>query len=505
MKEPPRFLSVGDRQALTPVHVVWEITLACDLKCQHCGSRAGKRRPRELSTAECMDLVRQMARLGTRAVTLIGGEAYLRRDWVEIVREITDQGMYCTMQTGGLHLTEDRVRQASDAGLQGVGVSVDGLRAVHDRVRGVKGSFDAALKALRLISNRGMSASATTQITSLVIPQLRPLMNRLIAVGVTNWQVQLTVAMGRAADHPELLLQPYELSVLMPLLAELFEEGVERGLLLQPGNNIGYFGPYESLWRGNGDERIYWASCNAGQNTMGIEADGTIKGCPSLPTTQYAGGNIRDLSLEDIWRQTPELNFTRSSREDTLWGFCRTCYYAEVCQAGCTWTSHSLLGRPGNNPYCHHRVLELARQGMRERIEPAERAPGSPFDHGRFELVRETLDGSRRAPEEPTAYERNAALLPLVQITSARAPAPPRGVSTPSRRSRPIPRMQRLILCRGCNRHVKAATPVCPHCGGDIKALAVTYGKRLLAARQTFRRLLRALGDTAEIDPPGAR
>jgi MoaA/NifB/PqqE/SkfB family radical SAM enzyme len=285
MNEPARYLSPADRAALTPVHAVWEITLACDLKCQHCGSRAGKRRPDELSTEECLDLVRQLARMGTREVTLIGGEAYLRRDWLEIIREIRAQGMDCTLQSGGLHLTEERIRAAAEAGLQAAGVSIDGLRETHDRLRGVRGSFDAAFKALRLLHEHGLTSSVNTQITSLVIPQLRELMNLFIESGARNWQVQLTVAMGRAADHPELLLQPYELLELMPLLAELYQEGIDRGFLMQPGNNIGYFGPYEHLWRGSGDERVHWTGCNAGQNSLGIEADGTIKGCPSLATT----------------------------------------------------------------------------------------------------------------------------------------------------------------------------------------------------------------------------
>lgn len=71
----------------------------------------------------------------------------------------------------------------------------------------------------------------------------------LLAVGVTHWQTQLTVAMGNAVDHPELLLQPYQLLELYPTLARLYTEGLERGLLMVPGNNIGYFGPYEHLWR----------------------------------------------------------------------------------------------------------------------------------------------------------------------------------------------------------------------------------------------------------------
>ena len=59
-----------------PVYCVWEITLRCDLGCRHCGSRAGKARPAELSTEACLDVVRQLSEMGIRELTLIGGEAY---------------------------------------------------------------------------------------------------------------------------------------------------------------------------------------------------------------------------------------------------------------------------------------------------------------------------------------------------------------------------------------------------------------------------------------------
>src|SRR5215813_6015251 len=130
MEHPVRYVSTKDILEHCPVHAVWEITLACNLKCHHCGSRAGKRRPDELTTAECLDLVRQLARMGTREITLIGGEAYLRRDWLEIIREIRAQGMDCTMQSGGLNLTGERIKAAADAGLQALGISIDGLRDV---------------------------------------------------------------------------------------------------------------------------------------------------------------------------------------------------------------------------------------------------------------------------------------------------------------------------------------------------------------------------------------
>jgi hypothetical protein len=59
--------------------------------------------------------------------------------------------------------------------------------------------------------------------------------------------------------------------------------------------------------------------------------------------------------------------------------------------SGCTWTTHSLFGKPGNNPYCHHRALEMERAGLRERVVLKEKPPGVPFDHGLFELITEPL------------------------------------------------------------------------------------------------------------------
>src|SRR5579859_578988 len=88
-----------------PIYAVWEITLRCDLACRHCGSRAGRERPEELTTAEALDLVGQMANLGVKEVTLIGGEAYLREDWTEIARSVRAHGMQCTMTTGGRGLS----------------------------------------------------------------------------------------------------------------------------------------------------------------------------------------------------------------------------------------------------------------------------------------------------------------------------------------------------------------------------------------------------------------
>lgn len=373
-------------QRWRPIYAVWEITLRCDLACRHCGSRAGRSRPDELTTEECLDLVRQMAELGTKEVTLIGGEAYLRDDWTTIARSVRDHGMECTMTTGGRGLTRERVREAKSAGIQSMSVSVDGLEDTHDQLRGVKGSWRAAMDAMANLKSEGVHFSANSQFGRRSIREMPELFERLCQNGIHSWQVQLTVPMGRAADEPELLIEPYQLLEVMPLLARLKTIADRYRVRIWPGNNIGYFGPYESLLRGT-LPRGHMASCGAGRSTLGIEADGSIKGCPSLPTAEYTGGNIRDASLKDIWERSKALRFTRDRTVEDLWGYCRTCYYNDVCRAGCNWTTHVFFGRPGNNPFCHHRALELLREGKRERVVRVEAPPGEPFDHGRFDII----------------------------------------------------------------------------------------------------------------------
>ena len=374
------------------VYVVWELTLQCDLACKHCGSRAGKPREQELSTAEALDVVRQLAEMGAKEVTLIGGEAYLRDDWPQIARAIKDHGMVCTMTTGGRGMNAERSRLAAEAGIGSVSVSLDGLGPTHDTQRGVRGSFDAAVAAITTLKKAGVLVSVNTQINQLSFPELDGVLDLLIELRLHAWQVQLTVPMGRAAERPAWLLQPDDILRVIPKLAELAVRGLAGGVRIWPGNNIGYFGPHEMTLRGRAEATDrHWAGCTAGIHTLGIESDGAIKGCPSLPTTKYVGGNIREQPLREIWDESKELRVVRDRTVEDLWGYCSTCYYADECRAGCTWTSHVFFGRPGNNPYCHHRALEFEKRGLRERLVQVESAPGTPFDHGRFDLVVEPI------------------------------------------------------------------------------------------------------------------
>ncbi len=256
-----------------PIYAVWEVTLRCDLSCSHCSSRAGRARPNELTTAEAIDLVDQMADLGVLEVTLIGGEAYLRDDWTEIVRAIRARNMECTMVTGGRGITPERARAAKDAGMMSVSVSIDGAKDTHDALRSLHGSHASALVAMKNLADAGVQVSANTQIGRRNRTELPDIFSLIADAGAHSWQVQLTVASGRAADDPSILLEPYHLIDVMPTVAKLKKQGDLRDLRIWPGNNLGYYGPHEHLLRGDlpGGRK---GSCSAGRGTLGIESHG---------------------------------------------------------------------------------------------------------------------------------------------------------------------------------------------------------------------------------------
>lgn len=316
------------------------------------------------------------------------------------------------MTTGARNLTAQRVRAAADSGIASIAISIDGLEATHDAQRGVRGSWQSAVRAAQRVSASGIRLTTNTQINALSAPEMPAVARLLDQIGSAAWQVQLTVAMGRAADRPGLLLQPYQLLEVFTLLVWCNEYILEpNGIVLLPSNNIGYFSPFEQHLRYGGGLGTHWSACTAGGLTLGIEADGSIKGCPSLPSEAYVGGNIRDAPLREIIERRPQLTSLGRRTVADLWGYCHACYYAQICLGGCTWTSHTLLGRPGNNPYCIHRALEFEARGVGEEVVKVQPAPGKPFDAGRFEIV-----------EKPLGSDTNAetiAGIPLERILSA--------------------------------------------------------------------------------------
>ena len=387
-----------------PRLAVWEFTLACDQKCLHCGPRAGEARGDELSTEEALALVDDLAEMGVGEVVLIGGEAYLRHDFILVVRRIRERGMSATMTTGGYGLTRDRAEALVEAGIESVSLSIDGLRESHDLVRNTPDSWDHAFRALRYLREVGCPVAVNSQINVHTRFELMDLLELIAAEGAHSWQLQITVPHGNAADNPELVMQPYMLVGLFEEIDRLIDRADELGVRIWPANSLGYFGPYEHKLRSPQRRRTgHFGGCEAGKSTIGIESNGAIKNCPSLGGPTNVAGLWREEGLAGLWSK-PQISSLRSRTRDDLWGFCKDCYYADVCRAGCTAVSEPLLGRPGNNPYCHHRALELDKQGLRERIELVREAPPDGFAFALFRVVREPKDPAER--DRPGAITR---------------------------------------------------------------------------------------------------
>jgi radical SAM protein with 4Fe4S-binding SPASM domain len=262
---------------------------------------------------------------------------------------------------------------------------VDGLRATHDDLRAVPGSFDAALAALEALRDEGVTHTVNTQINRRNCEELEALGEILFDLDVRAWQFQITTPMGRAADRARLVLQPWHLVEIFPRLAALAGRARTRNCRLVAANNIGYFGPHEGDLRPGG----FWVGCPAGRFSLGIQSDGKVKGCASLPTAEWTDLSLRDLPLAHIYAESRALARLRERSREGLGGFCRDCYYAELCVGGCVWMTTTFFGSWGDNPYCHHRALELKGRGLRERVVPRVGSPGGAFDHGLWTVVRE--------------------------------------------------------------------------------------------------------------------
>ena len=393
-----------------PAYVVWELTLACDHACAHCGSRGARAREGELTTDEALACADELAELGTREVVLIGGEAYLHEGFFTIARRLKDRGVTPIVTTGGWGITPELAKRMADAGVERVSVSVDGLEPAHDRMRAKRGSFKQCFKALEAIKQAGMIPQANTNFNRFNTSDLEGLYLILLAAGVRSWQVQITSPLGRAADRPQMLFQPYDLLDFIPRLGRVKERAIKEGMKISLGNNLGYFGPEEVLLRSTRREhKDHWGGCQAGRYIMGIESDGAVKGCPSLQTQSYVGGRWREVKtrhekpIAEIWQSTEELAFARERTRDDLWGYCATCPLADTCLGGCSFTAHGFFGRAGNNPMCHFRAIQHRKKGLRERLVRVRRAPGDPFDSALFEIIVEPFD----APE-PQTHSREA-------------------------------------------------------------------------------------------------
>ena len=382
-------LDILKQVGFAPRACVWELTLSCNLRCKHCGSFAGSRRDDELSLDENLAIADQLAALGCRRVTLSGGEPTLNPDWDRIGKRLADHCIKVNLISNGWHFTEAHVARAKAAGLCGAAFSLDGFEAEHDEFRQA-GSFSRVLAAIDACVKGGLPVAVNTTINKLNARQLRRLREFVVERGVFSMQVQLATPSGNMGEHRDLVLDPADLVWFVPELADICRLNTRRFFAVA-ADDIGYYGIAEQGLRDDGGELPFWIGCRAGCQVVGIESNGNVKGCLSLPSSmhgesRFVEGNLRDRTLAEIWQGESAFAFNRKHTDDQLTGFCRVCRYRDFCRGGCTWTvyCHALAGGAGN-PFCFY--FQALKQGRFDLLSEAPTRPELDFFGGKIEPV----------------------------------------------------------------------------------------------------------------------
>ncbi|MEW6069639.1 MAG: radical SAM protein [Candidatus Thermoplasmatota archaeon] len=324
---------------------VWEFTLSCNLKCSHCGSSAGEARPNELDTQECFNLCEELATLGCDCVALMGGEPFLRKDWLSVAQCIKDLGMNLNFVSNGLIL--DRyINELSKLEPQVVGISIDGLENTHDKIRGVKGSFKKAIDSMELLRKNGIQITVITTVSKINFNELEQMKELIYKKGV-NWQIQVAMPFGNFKR--EYMLSKEEFYAVAMFIAAQRIKTLFDDLPVVGAHCFGY---YSKILPGC----YHWEGCTAGISSIGITSDGGIVGCLSMGNDRFIEGNVRERRLEKIWFGENSFGYNRKFGKSMLGPNCRDCKYGTKCKGGCNSISYTVTNKFHNDPYCFYKI-----------------------------------------------------------------------------------------------------------------------------------------------------
>ncbi|MBR5420021.1 MAG: radical SAM protein [Lachnospiraceae bacterium] len=307
---------------------VWEVTLSCCFSCRYCGSGGGKARENELSTEECLALADELAELGCRRISMIGGEVFCRPDWKLISERVIRNGILLCIISNGYMIDTTLAEELKALGIESLALSIDGPQAIHDRYR-QDGSFAKAKRALGVLANAGVDTSVISTLNSENVHTLDELYSFLLDYPIFAWQLQACNPMGNAArqgvDHR---FDPHT-------VIRFVEEHGDAPFALGIADNIGYFTPGEGSLRGTRDGKSCYIGCQAGISAIGIDSIGNIRGCESMYDERFIEGNIRQRSLREIWEDEDAFSYNRRFDTTLLTGKCSGCPEGERCRGGC--------------------------------------------------------------------------------------------------------------------------------------------------------------------------
>ncbi len=312
------------RQGLNaPICLTWEITYGCNLRCVHCLSSSGRRRPEELGTDEAKRLIDEWAAMKVFYINVGGGEPMIRRDFFELMEYTLGRAIGVKFSTNGSLIDDAAADWVAAQSYLDVQISLDGAHArTNDPIRGA-GSYDGALRAMDLLAARGFRFSINTTVTRSSFSEIDELYGLAKHYGA---QLRLTRLRptGRGGDVWNGLRPSAEQN--RALYAWLSSH---RDVLT--GDSFFHLSAFGQPLDGMN-------MCGAGRIVCCVDPVGEVYACPFMLAPEFSGGNVRQPGgFQGVWRDSA---LFAHLREWQVGGRCTSCIAYGNCHGGCIAVKH---------------------------------------------------------------------------------------------------------------------------------------------------------------------
>ncbi len=350
--------------------VVWNCTRRCDLRCVHCyANAADKPFAGELTTAEGRALLRDLASFQIPVVLFSGGEPLLRPDLFELAGYAIELGMRAVLSTNGTHLDDATADRIKATGFSYVGVSLDGLRDVHDQVRGVPGAFDASLAGIRRCRERDIRVGLRYTVHKLNLDELPGIFDLLESEDIPRCCFYHLAYAGRGEKLKRFDLTGEETRRAVGYVFDRTRDYHDRGLdkdILTVDNHTDNAYLFLRLEQEDPDwaAQVYQMLVWNGGNQSGI-AIGCVDNLGNVHPDQFSWhvnlGNVRDRPFSQIWedRSHPVMALMKE-RPRRIGGKCARCRFHSICNGNLRVRAHSLHGDwRAEDPACYLTEAEI--------------------------------------------------------------------------------------------------------------------------------------------------
>lgn len=360
--------------------VIWNLIRRCNLTCKHCyATSADKDFPGELSTEIVYKVMNDLKNFGVPVLILSGGEPLMRPDIFDISHHAKDMGFYVGLSSNGTLITEDNIGEIASVGYDYVGISIDGIRETHDCFRRKQGSFDEALRGIRLCREAGIKVGLRFTLTQDNQQDLPALLKLMDEEGVDKFYLSHLNYAGRGnKNRRDDLLHKMTRSA-MDLLFKTCWEDVLSGKRREfvTGNNDAD-GVYLLLWAREHLPQYamqienmlnHWGGNSSGVNISNIDNIGNVH--PDTMWWDYTIGNVKQNKFSDIWMDISDPLMAGLKRKTRpVEGRCADCKYIKICGGNSRTRAWQLTGNFwAEDPGCYLTNTEIGVSSEHDRLQ----------------------------------------------------------------------------------------------------------------------------------------